>query len=704
MTDIVKSLGHHGIWGFSPTFDYLEALERSECIDYNTEEPIRILLLHPGDIRHILTTISRRRRHKNNNVHRRPIHFYIYETPMEIIARDLVLLELLNDYEVPIRQRANTFLELFGNSKVQLRTGRYLEQLGYQVQQLIATGKGRLQELMDFSLMKYRERDLLEECFKSYRRSIIFDVDNLRDHRLRGLYEERYDARKSLADWDWHYSLKTVASIIHVKLYKEWRLRGIAYEFGDQEYTEPNRTMMTFTEGLVKKGKAKGEHKDVKGLWTDVVVSPYIAFGIDCYCPGEHEEGLFEIQNKDTGTEQHRHHTAEVSVFNMLALLWEVETGEVYSMARKNDIYSGLGKVDTSVATTTAKPEEAEEEEEQEQDRENKKDMKEEEGMERKEGKVNEDDKKRDNDSSGKLPPPPSGKLPPPPPSEEEETALENETTLSGTSAKDTLDSTLPPSPPATSQPEVLTPFIAAPTYSGRKIGYVYKIDSTGLGYYIDELEMKKMNQGQVMSIVPSTSIPNGDMNGDPNGDMTTEIETDDNNDNINPTNAGQDEGILPDSEVEPEPEPEPEPLQVPPVTEVEMTNMLKRAENILESYDGVKIFPLTGPTGDMQATLGRTRFQKQFHSVYLSSRCVHALELPFMKEVLSTPALVVAESSKFLVPLTRDARKGYVEKINEFAEALMLEPLIDKKRPVDMRYRDERDTVDDKLFFRKNG
>ena len=222
MTDIVKSLGHHGMWGFSPTFDYLEALEKSECIDYNNnQEPIRILLLHPGDIRHILTTISRRRRHKNNNTHRRQIHFYIYETPMEIIGRDLVLLELLNDYEVPIRQRANIFLELFGNSKVQLRTGRYLEQLGYQVQQLIATGKGRLQELIDFSLMKYRDRDLLEECFKNYSRSTIFDVDNLRDHRLRGLYEERYDSRKSLADWDWHYTLKTIASIIHVKLYKE---------------------------------------------------------------------------------------------------------------------------------------------------------------------------------------------------------------------------------------------------------------------------------------------------------------------------------------------------------------------------------------------------------------------------------------------------------------------------------------------------
>ena len=366
--DIAKSLGHHGMWGFSASFDFLEALSTSKVINSNdksnnssTAEPIKILLLHPGDIRHILTTISRRRRHKHLN--RRPIHFYVLESPMEVISRNLVMLELLNDYEVPIRQRANAFLEVLGNAKVQVRTGKYLEQLGYQVQQLLATGKGRLENLLDFSNLKYKERDQLEDCLKQYSRRTIFDMESLRDHRMRGLYAERYDARKSLSDWDWHAGIKPTASIIHVKLFKEWRLSGIAFEFGDQSYTESNRTMMTYVEGVMKRGKSKsGEHQLIKGYWSDISVSPYISFGIDCFCPGEYEEGLFEIMNKDTGTEQHchhvcvcvcvvmmiltviiviiiiviiitgteqhRHHAAEVSVFNLLAHLWEIETGE----------------------------------------------------------------------------------------------------------------------------------------------------------------------------------------------------------------------------------------------------------------------------------------------------------------------------------------------------------------------------------------
>jgi hypothetical protein len=47
-----------------------------------------------------------------------------------------------------------------------------------------------------------------------------------------------------------------------------------------------------------------------------------------------------------TGTEQHRHHTVEVAVFNLFSILWEMEVGEPYNLTRKNDIFSGLGERD----------------------------------------------------------------------------------------------------------------------------------------------------------------------------------------------------------------------------------------------------------------------------------------------------------------------------------------------------------------------
>ena len=140
-----------------------------------------------------------------------------------------------------------------------------------------------------------------------------------------------------------HIDLKPTASIVHVKLFKDWRLNGIAFEFGDQTYTEPNRTFMSYAPGTLKAGKDKGQMKGIQGYWSDVVVSPYFTFGYDSETPNKHAEGLYQILNKDTGTEQHRHHVVEIAVYNLLSYLWEIETGSVYTMTKANDIFSGLG-------------------------------------------------------------------------------------------------------------------------------------------------------------------------------------------------------------------------------------------------------------------------------------------------------------------------------------------------------------------------
>lgn len=200
-----------------------------------------------------------------------------------------------------------------------------------------------MSDTVDFSVLRYRERDMLEEAYKKYFKSFLFNMDSLYDHRQRGLYEDRFDARKALYDWDYYSSFKKKASIVHIKQYKEWRHSGIGFEFGDQSYTESNKTLLSYTEGTMKNGKEKGHKKEIMGFWGDIVCSPYLSFGIDCEVPNKYAEGLFEILNKNSGTEQHRHHAVEVSLYNMFSLLWETETGQVYKMSKKNDIYSGLG-------------------------------------------------------------------------------------------------------------------------------------------------------------------------------------------------------------------------------------------------------------------------------------------------------------------------------------------------------------------------
>ena len=265
---VAKSMGHHAHWGFSAGFDFIEALcNANSNHNYDPAVPINILLIQPGDIRHLLFTISRRRRHIERFGGKIPqINFYLLEAPVENLARDLLFLQMLTDYQVPIRQRANLFLEVFGNNMIQKRTSKYIESQGKKLKLLCAKGIGQLDQLLDFTCLNYREKDLLESSFDSYSTSFPYDMDKLYDHRQRGLYEDRFDSRKALADWDYHAGIIKKASIIHIKQYRQWRHNGISFEFGDQTYNEPNRTMMTYTEGFMKKGKEKGLKKEVSVL------------------------------------------------------------------------------------------------------------------------------------------------------------------------------------------------------------------------------------------------------------------------------------------------------------------------------------------------------------------------------------------------------------------------------------------------------
>ena len=63
---------------------------------------------------------------------------------------------------------------------------------------------------------------------------------------------------------------------------------GIAFEFGDQQYTHNNCTLLTYMEGTLKKGADQGQIKEVLGYWGDIVCSPYVSFGIDSADTSKH--------------------------------------------------------------------------------------------------------------------------------------------------------------------------------------------------------------------------------------------------------------------------------------------------------------------------------------------------------------------------------------------------------------------------------
>ena len=227
----MDGIGFHHMWGLSPALDLNRLVDRLKLRERSVtskrkhslrvdadgdedEKPINILLIKPGDVRHIIKTVSQRHRLKP----KRPLHFYVWEDTTEVLARHLLLLQVFQEWKIPIRQRCNLWLEIFGNALVQERTMHYIDAKGRQLVKLVCDQVGPLADIVDSSLLKYRVRDELQTAFQSWSVKVPFDAKNLREHRLRGLHKERFDFRKGAADWDYQYGLKDFgAGIVHMK-------------------------------------------------------------------------------------------------------------------------------------------------------------------------------------------------------------------------------------------------------------------------------------------------------------------------------------------------------------------------------------------------------------------------------------------------------------------------------------------------------
>lgn len=234
--EVVNAVGFVSYWGFTPAIDFLAGKSGE----------IHVLVAGTGDLRHLLKSISEHISSEGAV----DLHVYICETAKEVLARDLLLLHLINEIELPIRERVELFLDLYGNALLRERTAEYLDlRVRPLIQVVTGTSRSDFADLLDFSLLKHRDRDEIEEVMQSWRSSVPFDIGTLRDTRLRAHYKERYDHRVNLIDWDYQWHVKTFAPQMHFLHYKEWRQTGVAFEVRLARYTVPNRTLSSYQEG-----------------------------------------------------------------------------------------------------------------------------------------------------------------------------------------------------------------------------------------------------------------------------------------------------------------------------------------------------------------------------------------------------------------------------------------------------------------------
>jgi len=89
----------------------------------------------------------------------------------------------------------------------------------------------------------------MEDIFSSYLSKHKFDIEQLRDQRVRALLKERYDSKQNMTDWDYNFGIKDFSRTVNQREYKAWRLTGIFHETRLDSGKTANRTMSSYIVG-----------------------------------------------------------------------------------------------------------------------------------------------------------------------------------------------------------------------------------------------------------------------------------------------------------------------------------------------------------------------------------------------------------------------------------------------------------------------
>lgn len=250
--ETLNSIGFVNFWGVTPAFNVLANklhLEKSS---------INILISNTNDIRHILKTVSKTLELENstsinsNSSPQSNINFYLLETHKENLTRAILLLHILHDRKLSIRDRVEILMDIYGNTLNSSRTAEYISNTYRELIRLVTGDKkytGILNNLIDFSLLNYKDKDDLIDILTSYDLKNSYDIEKYRNDRLRYMYKERYDYRENLADWDYQMNLREFAPVVKQRHYLAFRESGVSFIMRTNKYNIPNRTLSSYIPG-----------------------------------------------------------------------------------------------------------------------------------------------------------------------------------------------------------------------------------------------------------------------------------------------------------------------------------------------------------------------------------------------------------------------------------------------------------------------
>jgi len=205
------------LWGYSPAINCFEKCDNVNIL--NDEDDVNVLISQcGGDSRHLLKSLADAALLNGFRQRENTINFYIHEKEKENLARMVLFLTLFCETGMSQRERMEIFLDLMGNCLIRDKSSEYLENISKELIQLITEDdkcESVLKELVNFETLRYKERDDLEDIFSSYMKAHAFDIERLRDTRMRGHLKDRYDFRKNVVDWDYQMDLKNYCPLIN---------------------------------------------------------------------------------------------------------------------------------------------------------------------------------------------------------------------------------------------------------------------------------------------------------------------------------------------------------------------------------------------------------------------------------------------------------------------------------------------------------
>lgn len=295
-------------WGFSEA-ENLYDLYKSNCVLGDSPMPseLNILIFGCGDPRHIIKTIS------TSYQHTVKINFYIAEGILDLYARNFLLLTIALEPNLSPTWKTHLFMDVYGNTLLRPISSNYIGSKVSHFEKIVTDDEYRAQvsAIFDFSLLKYRERDHLQNIFHFWanRATNVFNVVAYWETRLRETLKMRYDHRNGAFDWDLMMRLKEYgAKQICSQEYQHWRENGVAYTFPEFEYSMPNKSLVV---GLIRDGETSYRHRGYTG---DMSVGPYAGFGLDCDDP--------KLLTSNHGVNVCR--ATDVTYRNLLAIFYEV--------------------------------------------------------------------------------------------------------------------------------------------------------------------------------------------------------------------------------------------------------------------------------------------------------------------------------------------------------------------------------------------